>query len=155
MYLCQLSKSELSFDPLTVYMSHLPVRDVHLLVITRWKRKRDRVSSGKHPINVCLHHLQQRTDLVNLFNFYSGPEVCSTPCSQWWNPLSPSGCHFVSRSLLQEHFLQKQRHVSRCNMEEAGRITLFKAYFPLRDITCSDDTHICPQDFTTLQNNFL
>lgn len=40
-------------------MGHLPVRDVHLLVISWWKRENYRIPAGKHPVGVCLHHLRE------------------------------------------------------------------------------------------------
>lgn len=41
-------------------MGHLPVRDVHLLVVARRERKHRYVSTSKNPVNVCLHRLQIR-----------------------------------------------------------------------------------------------
>lgn len=49
----------LSCVTLTVDVSHLPVRNVHLLVIPWRKRKCYHIAASKNPVSVCLHHLQE------------------------------------------------------------------------------------------------
>lgn len=41
----------------TMHVSHLPVGDVHLLVVTRRKGERHRVASREDPISIRLHRL--------------------------------------------------------------------------------------------------
>lgn len=44
---------------LTVDMSHLPVRDVHLLIATESQRERHYIPASEHSIHVRLHHLRK------------------------------------------------------------------------------------------------
>lgn len=53
-------QSRTCYSKLTVDMSHLPVRDVHLLVVAWLERKHHHISSSKDPINICLHILEER-----------------------------------------------------------------------------------------------
>lgn len=98
-----------------MYMSHLPVRDVHLLVVTLWKRKNHHISSCKDPISTGLHHLGEGL-MVLMENkqgkwlHHSGCRLYEIPCWQWWNLWSPCGHRSVSGNLWQERFLQEWRH---------------------------------------------
>lgn len=53
-------QSSTSYSKLTVNMSHLPVRDVHLLVVAWWEREHHCISSSKHPVNIRLHILEKK-----------------------------------------------------------------------------------------------
>lgn len=107
-------------------MSHLPVRDVHLLVVARRERKHHHISSSVDPISTCLHHLREtvwRSKLTSWDNAYSRrlKAFYAIPCWRWWSPWSPCGCRPVSGSRLQEYFLRHTRE-HRLNMQLLSHI---------------------------------
>lgn len=58
MCVCTLLQSGSSCNTLTVHMSHLPVRDVHSLVVAWRERKHHHISSSEDAVDICLHHLK-------------------------------------------------------------------------------------------------
>lgn len=65
-----------------MHVGHLPVGDIHLLVIPQGQWKCDSISSSKNPWDVGLHHLrgEQRWALVHTLHeqklqSWSGPEL--------------------------------------------------------------------------------
>lgn len=161
-----LSQSSVEWT-LTVHMSHLPVRDVHLLVVAWWERKHHHISSSKDSITICLHHLSEslkgkltkyESQYLNCCLFCQ--KLYKIPCWQWWIPWSPCGCCSVSESLLQERFLQsrtmKKGFCSPAIIDVTARTDVKEGtFYTIFAITCSDDTYVCPQDFSTLQHHFF
>lgn len=67
----------------TVHVSHLPVGDVHLLVVTRRKGERHRVTSREDAISIRLHHLgESPKDERNEGKqaAHTGCRASNTPC---------------------------------------------------------------------------
>lgn len=80
----------------TVHVSHLPVGDVHLLVVTRRKGESHRITPCEDPISIRLHHLGERLkDEMNEGNRLIRPAAASQhtlltvmkPLESVWMPL--------------------------------------------------------------------
>ncbi len=152
----------LRIDTLTVYMSHLPVRDVHLLVVA-WRERKDRhVSSSKDPVSVCLHHLGgSLEEWINK----NGAKPLSLRLHGFVKYLVDSdealGVH-VDAALLQEACrrntsCRREKQVKYVESHPKGSLMILKdsTFYIIFDITCSDNTHVCPQDFSALQHHLL
>lgn len=83
----------------TVHVGHLPVRDVHLLIIPQGQWECDSVTGCKHSGDVGLHHLQEEAEMgisgiCTLPEQTQGtaPELCSpqehqAASAQLWEPM--------------------------------------------------------------------
>lgn len=162
------NRSKWRCNSLTVYMSHLPVRDVHLLVVSWRERKNHNVSSGKDSVSVRLHHLGESSEdwmmeMRTLITF--GCKILRVTVLDYLVDSDEAlGVH-VDAALFQE---------ARCRNTSCRRgdtfldVKLFKGEFhhlmchcrwwrKVKQffITCSDDTNVRPQDFPALQHHLF
>lgn len=135
---------------LTMDMSHLPVRNVHLLVVAWWKRKHHYISTSIYPLHISLHHLAQKFTgkmvIIGLKHRVIQNRVLQStlltvmkPLESMWRPLCfkkpvegtlPAADHRVQTSISGLEFYQ------------SGIWVLYLS--SIRAVTCSNDTHVCP-----------